>query len=399
MRDSIAQAKEELIQRFITAYTELDRFDYYSQQTSHYKYASIFSYVLDKYENGTIAAGGKEYDTPPVDDKSYGQYGFNEQGLLTTAEIFYNGNLNYKGFFVHEENLVEYVEFSIAAGAVSCIQRIVLKEGKKVLYQNCSTNGRRGFNIYDGMEHTIEEIVRTGFDDGHSAICTIEEYEYKGRLIDRAYGLHIIPGGGAMPFEDVYTYTDGKLAQIKSYYENGNTNVKYIAPSGRSLEAISHELAIGLANYIIDDLLAQNITGPLFCIELSYQYCYSYWPHTAIITEQKKNSAIEKSDDELFVGAQLIQAAIDRPAAIEELYTEFYQKIEESENWEAGRTMLKEMAKHMTSSKLDGKIPVTDDFITFPIEWVIDMDNVEDILLQCGASTENIEKWKSYKWL
>lgn len=399
MTDSIAQAKEELIQRFIAAYRELDRFDYYNQQTSYYKYANTFSYVLDKYDNGIIAAGSKEYDSPPGDKDHYGKYGFNEQGFLTTAEIFIRGNLGYKGFFIKQDDLVEYIEYNIAAGAVSCIQRIVLKDGKKVLYQNCNTNGRGGFNIYDGLEHTVEEAVRAGFDNGHSAICTIEEYEYDGDLINRAYGLHIMPGAGAWTFEDVYTYANDKLAQIKSYYDNGNTNIKYMAPSGKSLKTISDELAAGLANYIIDDLLAQNITGPLFSVELSYQYCYNYWPHTVIISEQEKEQAIIANEDQLFVRAELIYAVIGRPAALEELYTEFYQNIEEAEDWEAGRTMLKEMAKHMTSSKLDGKIPVSDDFITFPIEWVMDMDNVESILLQCGASEENIAKWKSYGWV
>lgn len=399
MTDSIAQAKEELIQRFIAAYRELDRFDYYSQQISYYKYASIFSYVLDKYENGTITAGGKEYDSPPGDNDSYGKYGFNEHGFLTTSEIFGRDGLSHKGFFVHEEDLIEYVEFDIASGTVSCVQRIVLKDGKKVLYQYCSTNGRSGFNIFDGLEHTVEEVIRAGFDDGHSAICTIEEYEYKGEFINKAYGLQIMPGGGTQTFEDAYTYADDRLVKIKSYYENGYTNVKYIAPSGKSLKTISDELAAGLANYIIDDLLAQNITGPLFSVELSYQYCYNYWPHTVIISEQEKEQAIIANEDQLFVRAELIYAAIGRPAALEELYTEFYQNIEEAEDWEAGRTMLKEMAKHMTSSKLDGKIPVSDDFITFPIEWVMDMDNVESILLQCGASEENIAKWKSYGWV
>lgn len=399
MTDSIAQAKEELIQRFIAAYRELDRFDYYNQQTSYYKYANTFSYVLDKYDNGTIAAGSKEYDSPPGDKDHYGKYGFNEQGFLTTAEIFIRGNLGYKGFFVKQDDLVEYIEYNIVAGAVSCIQRIVLKDGKKVLYQNCNTNGRRGFNIHDGLEHTIEEAVRAGFDNGHSAICTIEEYEYDGDLINRAYGVHIMPGAGAWTFEDVYTYANDKLAQIKSYYDNGNTNIKYMAPSGKSLKMISDELAAGLANYIIDDLLAQNITGPLFSVELSYQYCYNYWPHTVIISEQEKEQAIIANEDQLFVRTELIYAVIGRPAALEELYTEFYQNIEEAEDWEAGRTMLKEMAKHMTSSKLDGKIPVSDDFITFPIEWVMDMDNVESILLQCGAAEENIAKWKSYGWV
>ena len=151
MKDSINEAKEQLIQRFIVAYTELARFGYYSQQTRYYKYASIFSYVLDKYENGTVAAGGKEYDSPLIDNDNYGKYGFNEQGYLTTAEIFGNDGLSHKGFFVHEHNLVEYVEFNIAAGTVSCIQRITLKDGKKVLYQYGNTNGRSGFYIFDGV--------------------------------------------------------------------------------------------------------------------------------------------------------------------------------------------------------------------------------------------------------
>ncbi len=396
MKESLIKAKEEFIQRFISAYDELHKYEPYQAQTVSFKHADIFSYDLKDYKNGKIKPGSKIYPAPP-ESGTYGKYGFNKEGRLTTAEIYSKGEKVWIGFFMMKVDLIEYIEFNIASGAPSSVKRMVLENGRKTLYQSCSTNGRSGF--YSNEVKDRVDIVRGGFNDGHSAICTIEEYLYESNIIAKAFGLHIMPGAAEWCFEDVYTYKGNKLEQVKSFYENGSTNIKYIAQSKNSLVALSNTLAITLSDYLVTILQNQHFAEPLFSVELSYQYCYSYRPHLVVITEQQKKQAIEEKKEQLFTDGEFIYATGDIPIGLDELYAEFYKRLETTKNWEAGRKMLRQVATLMTKSKLKGCMPVTDDFIVFPIEWQLDMDQFEKILLQCGASKSNIKEWKKYGWV
>ncbi len=260
------------------------------------------------------------------------------------------------------------------------------------MYQSASTNGRSGFYTIDNS--STLNTVNEGFNDGHSVICTIEKYQYAGDIIERAYGLNIMPGGGEYAFEDVYIYDDGKLKRIKTYLEDGNTYIKYIAPSKKKLSEIMQELSVAFSDYLISLLKKNAFSSPLFCIELSYQYCYTYWPSPAIITEEQMKNAIKNKNESLLYEANFIEVTGEIPPTLNELYQEFYQRIETGKNWEAGRRMLIQTARLMTASKLMKQIPVAEDFIVFPIEWELEGDELTKILFKCGASKTNIKNWR-----
>lgn len=106
-----------------------------------------------------------------------------------------------------------------------------------------------------------------------------------------------------------------------------------------------------------------------------------------------------KNDENLLLSSKpLNEEMADVPDDLTKLFTEFTALMSYKNDYEAGRKMLWQTSKIMTSNKLKGKVPVTDDFIVFSIEWSIDTD-IEEILLQCGAAKSNIRSWEKESWL
>ena len=397
MEKSLKIAKEQLINRWVAAFDEIEKYSQIETHTVKVKYADIFSYHLSTYRNGKISAGSKLSHLPPEDRFNYGKYGFNQDGFLTTAEIYSKGSLSNFGFFTKNDDIIEYIEFSAERRVPSSIQRIFFENDKKILFESVFANGRSGFHFKTG--NSLVEKITAAFNDGHSAICTIEKYDYDSERITKAHGLSILPGIGEHFYENIYSYTGKKLTEIKTYNDTGRTSIAYVAPSGRSLKTIINELAEMFCDYLISMLKKQHFDSPLFIVELSYRYCDNYIPHPVVVTERQKNEAIAKKDADLFAEGEFIKAIVELPTALEELYVEFYQLLETKDNWEAGRKMLKQTARLLSASKLKEEIPVSADFIAFPIEWELEWEELEKILLQCGASKSTVKEWKMNGWV
>ena len=50
---------------------------------------------------------------------------------------------------------------------------------------------------------------------------------------------------------------------------------------------------------------------------------------------------------------------------------------------------------YLPKNKLNGKVPVSDDFVAYAIDWEMDDEPFEEILLECGQTPEIIEEWKA----
>lgn len=395
-QEKLLAAKEELIDRWVAAFDEQEQFAHYASQTVITKYADIFSFNFRDHKNDRFWPGSKLRNHPPADGSSYGKYGFNKDGFLTTVEIYSRNELSHSGFFKKTESLIEYVEFYLPKNAPSCIQRLFLEEGKKVMFHSVQANGRSG--LYFGHGNTLREQVASAFDEGYSAVCTIVRYEYQNNHIAKAYGLNIMPGLGQYFYEELFTYENNKLATIETSRADGHSSLSYVAPSAKSLKSVIDELAALFCDHLIEVLKKQQFGSPLFSVDLSYHYCDNYIPHPVVITEQQKLDAIAGTDTDLFMQGEFIYAT-EMPANLEKLYMEFYNRMELANSWDLGRKMLIETAKLLTNSRLNGLIPVTEDFISFPMDWELDWKDFKKILLKCGASKANVKQWQKYGWV
>lgn len=396
MRENLLIAKEELVEKWVAAFDEQSEFEAYSTQTVTTKYAQAFSYNLSAYKNGMIKPGSKLFDDPPTDDSHYGKYGFNRDGFLTTAEIYNKHELSHVGFFKRTAHLIEYVEFYLPKNVPSCIQRVFLKNGENTMLQSAFSNGRSGLYFESGI--TLKEKVSAAFDSGYTAVCTIERYESVNKVISKAYGLNIMPGIDQYFYENQYNYEGKKLANIKTSYEDGRCVFLYVAPSAQSLQVITKELSESFCDVLTDTLKEQHFDSPLFSVELSYRQCDNYIPHLVVLTGRQKNEVIAAGGQNIFINGEFIYTT-NIPANLEKLYVEFYNRIETKNNWNAGRKMLIETAKLLTTSLLKGAVPVTEDFIAFPMDWELEGHTIKKILLQCGASKIDVKQWEEYGWL
>ncbi len=397
MEGSLQILKKELIQRWVDAHKEIGNIPVYEAKVVSKKYADGSRYNLKDYNAGKLRAGGKMLAEPPSGVENYHEYGFDVTGFPVTSRSWHVFNkIEWFGFYRREEGLIEYIEFCVTSGVVASINRIKFDKKNKVARQYFNVNG----NTHSGLDVSdpFENIFKGVRQDTFNFLYDVREFDYVNNKIYKAYGLGN-SGLGEFRYRDDYSYNaDDQLLKIERFFNNGESGIDYLKPSKKGLKQIIRELANIYCDYLIEVLKGENYRHPLFVVELTYSYCDSYRPNVCVIHEKNKIDALNESNKYLFMSGMFSYAIDNQPPELDELYAEFYQMIEKTDNWDAGVKMLTETAKLMTQSKLKGQVPVTDDFIVFPVEWPVDGEDVEKILFQCGASKANIKRWKEYKW-
>lgn len=403
MREGLQILKDDLIKRWVQAHAEIEDIPNYEAKVVSYKYASGSRYDIKDFNAGRMRAGGKMLSQKPTDGYDYHEYGFDEKGLPVMVKFSHTYNkIDWVGIYKFDKDVIEYVEFCMTTSVVSAILRITFNESRKQSDEYFALNGKTSSLI--DISQPVTKIIAFINTNRDYFVYNILEFICTDSKLAKAYGVANSPGVGEFLYEDKYLYNEsGKLVEIKTFYEDGRTSIKYTAPSKRSLTEISNELADMFCSHLIKILQSQNIALSLFSVQLSYQSCYSYWPSLFVITEIDKNNAIAKRQEQLFtdvvIEGDIILTHERARADLEKLYKEFYQRIEDADNWEAGAKMLLQTANLMTSSKLKGIIPVTEDFIAFSIEWMMEAPEFEKILSKCGASKANIKEWKKHGWV
>jgi hypothetical protein len=137
------QLMDRLLQRWIESIDEFETIDRNKPLVKTYRYAGAPRFDLNRFENGQFSdkkawTAGEE---APDWRETY-TYGFNEQGLpcYMTARHNYN-KTDWAGFYTYSEQLVEYLEFSLATGVPSRLQRIEYQDGKRMLDFSLIVNG------------------------------------------------------------------------------------------------------------------------------------------------------------------------------------------------------------------------------------------------------------------
>ncbi len=413
MKEDLIKAKDQLIERWKHAFDEIDLLENYRAKVSSIKYATSSRYDLEDFSSGKIKAGGKLTIEKPSYENHY-EYGFDKNGSPVYSKHWHVWNkIEWAGFYRKESNLIEYVEFCVTSRIPSRLQRIILLDGKKILFESLAINGgasgSKGTYWNRSKEECIELIMKSSID----LICTIEKYEYKNGSIDKSYGLYLMPGIGQYSYEDAYKYYDtGKLKEVRTSF-NGifPDRLKYFQSLDKtSLSVLSERLSRKLAELIIIILAEQEFISPLSLLVISYQCVGNYWPSLVAITGELKDELI-RDERYSFLEAFLAECHNMLPirrndylqyfnkSNIDADFQEFIQMITKKDNWNAGTKMLRKVSNILTTSKLEKKINVTDDFVAFPIDWELEGSELEKIIAQCGAEKKKIKEWKQLGWL
>lgn len=395
MRDKLQIAKDTLIEKWVHAFDEMQDFKNILVDACSFKFSNRRGFSLENYANNKIKAGVRTKNKIPKGESFYFKYLFDKNNrLVALQQINEVATVTHLGYYNWHESHIEYIEYELQFSTPSLISKVYFLNGVKTFFETAILNGSESSTFYNEKDKEKRLALAADF-----LILDIKEYIVESNLIAKHYGYYKC--GMEFLTENKYLYNEkNELIQIKTFHNTGNTSISYTKPSAKSLAALIVEIAPKLASYLSHVLSIQDIEDDLFCVQLGYQYCYGYWPNLSIIYAGWKDDAIENNDNTLLFQAEFLEVQNAEFAQLEELensFSEFDTLMRWKENWQAGRKLLIETAKIMTEKKLFDLVPTSDDFIAFPIEWAM-CEDVKTILSKCGASKENIRKWKKLDW-
>jgi hypothetical protein len=400
--------KQDLLSRWKHAFNETVQLQQHKEKIVTEKYIPGFRYELKDYGTPLFLKPEErlfpEARSREISDYHY--YGFTEDGMPCYTSFGHRvSKESWEGYYSYNNDVVEYVEYCMETGIPSTIKRFIYKDGQKAVYQSLSVNSRGSIPIYKGVPK--EQIINGIIDDQHSLFCTIEHYTIENGRILKADCIGITPGVGEYNYEDIYSYdAGGKLDEIRTVREGGKTTLAYVQLNNNiDIVQLSSAVSENMALAIIDTLQEADIEVPLSLLEINYKFVTEYMPlltprSLAFTDEITQEHEDEDIFDLIFLSTEVSHAYMALNAgSFERLFRQFIQIIEREEKWEMGTAMLRRVAYLLTTSKLNNRIPVGEEFAAYAIDWESDMEEFEDILQECGVAGTVISSWKDRGWL
>jgi hypothetical protein len=383
----------DLYERWRQAFSEIHKLATYKAAGHTIRYADNFRYPLPGFRPDDFPAGGPL--TLERTSSTITTYYLDTAGRPVFVS-FGNPQERYyqwQGFYSYSPDLVEYIEFNLATGNPSDLGRIVYANGKKMSYQRLNLSGK-------GTNTVSVDDIR---DDIMARTITIEEYSYDGDRIVEADCLYSGSGAGLTQYKKAYNYLEtGELDTIQSIYEHGRTKLIYVRPDPNfNAEHSLDELAARLAALIIDTLVANDVQQPVALLDLSYHTTRGWIPTINPTSQADKEAVLEnwRGKDAfhyLFI-PQNYDIYLDI-APIERAWHQFFEHVDSEDRWDLGKKMLRKTARLLTLGKLEGKLAVTDEFVAYAIDGEFEINQLPEILLECGLPETTLLKWKEKKW-
>jgi hypothetical protein len=400
--------KQDLLSRWKQAFNEIELIQQYKDKIQTEKYIPGFRYDLKDYGTPLFLKPEEKLfpEARSREISDYHFYGFAADGLPCFTSFGHRvSKVSWEGYYNYSDNVVEYVEFCMETGIPSTIKRLIYDNGEKVSYQSLIVNSRGSIPIYKGVPK--EQIISGIIEDQHSLFCVIEKYTTEKGKILKADCIGIAPGTGEYRYEEIYRYDEtGKLDEIRTISEDGKTSLAYVQLNNAiNITQLSDEVAESMAAAIIETLLEADIEVPLSLLEINYKFITEYMPlltprSLAFTDEISREHMDEDIFDLIFLSTEVSHAYLHLNAGkFERLFRQFIQIIEREEKWDMGTAMLRKVAYLLTTGKMNNRIPVSNEFAAYAIDWESDMEEFEDILLECGVASSVIAAWKDRGWL
>jgi len=390
---------EDLLQRWVQAFDELDSISHRKDEIRTVQYADGFRYDLEKFDWNSFPSGGPlTTDKEQITPFSPHEYGFNDKGLPCYTTYRHDHNqIFWEGYYSYTDDLVEYIEFCLTSGIPAAIQRIKYQNGRKISRQSMSINGRG--TGYSRSSMSKEEIINRIKNDGFSLISTTTTFQYgPSGKIEKAFSNHISPGIGKFASYDEYAYDkNGDLDTIRTFFEQGSDRLTYCRiPENMDPGSLTEELAANMAQAVMAALVIGEIEQPIALLELSYHYSDNYYP-LLVYQSAREVEEMLKSEDFSFTPTYYDDALDVDTSSFERLFAQLQQMMEERDDRKLGRIMLRKTAELLTKYQLFGEIAVTADFAAYAIDWSIEghsNDDFQKILLECGVEAAHLEHWR-----
>jgi hypothetical protein len=395
---TLDQLKQDLFERFIRAFDEFDRIAEKKGQAQSFVYSELPRYSVHKFDGKKIPVGGKTLSAPPESNPQ--TYGLDAEGqpCYHSSEHTWN-KVYWAAFYDITPSCIEYIEFNLQSKRPVEITRILLNNGLKTGFQHLKVNGGDFSYAYNGLSSrkTVEQLLRTPFN----LISTVELYHYEGQRIVSADCWDAMPGMDSTTYKQEYRYdVSGKLKDVIAVQPDNTTQYTFAdIPENTSLEELSDQVAMEMAKAIADVLVEANLPHPLAILHLGYQEYGSYDPLLTVVLQNKKDKAIKKLKGSALMG-ELFFMVTDFVEPDHKKYerplTAFIGKVMEDENVKLATAMIRKAAYILTTEKVFGKIPVSDDFFAYAVDWSLapEDDELIRIFRECGMKEEVLEQWR-----
>jgi hypothetical protein len=384
----------DLCERWRRAFVEIDKLAAYKAAGQTIRYADNFRFPLSGFTPDDFPAGGPL--TMERTSSTITAYYLDTAGRPVFVS-FGNPQERYyqwQGFYSYSPDLVEYIEFNLATGNPSDLERIVYGNGKKMNYQRLSLSSK-GTNTVSVDDLRDEIMART---------IAIEEYSYDGDRMAEVDCLYSGSGIDLLQYKKAYSYLDtGELDTIQSIYEHGRTKLIYVRPDPNfNEEHAVDDLAARLAALIIDTLVANNVQQPVALLNLSYRTIRSWIPTINPTSQADKAVVLENRRGKdvfghLFIPPNYNDIDLDI-TRIERAWKQFFDYVERERRSNPGEQMLRKTARLLTLGKLDGKLAVADEFVAYALDGEFEINQLPRVLLECGLPETTLQEWKEKKW-
>jgi hypothetical protein len=401
--------KQELLTRWKHAFNELSLLPEYKAKILTEKYVPAVRYDLKDYGTSAfLIPEGKLFpEARSREINDYHFYGLQEDSFpCYTSFRHVMNNTSCEGYYSYSDELVEYVEFYQTGHTFipSCIKRIHFKDGQRSAWQSLFINTRGSDHEYEGSP---DEIMAAILEDQHSLVIRIEAYNWSDGRITTANGLAIAPGCGEYNYIQQYNYIgDGVLDEIRTYCESGADKLTWVRQEeGLNFQQLEEELVEKLAEAIVDTLAGAKAETPLSLLEINYHSIAEYIPSLSPRSQRFTADISRRHQDEDIFDLIFLATEMDHPylpiedEKFERPFRQFIQIIEREEKWELASGMLRKVAWLLTTNKLFNRLPVSDDFAAYAIDWESDMEEFERVLRECGVVPAVISAWQERGWL
>lgn len=399
--NTLFQIKEQLVNQWVAAHFRAGLMEDAAGRVTMKAYSTHDQYRFDQFIKSNTWTSEEFFQDQAPDSASYYEYSYNAEGVPLLVKQYFNKKLTRIGIFVWKENVWEYLEYNFGSSVCASYTALLLANGLKDRFMSLKLNG--GGQYFEISDLSAEEIRVKLLEQPNNYFIQVERYNYENGRVVTADALSHMPGIDTFLSTHYFEYTDdGLVRRIICEFENGDRQVQYISTDGISIDAVIPELAERMAELVIATISGSGFKEELACIQLSYRYCSSYWPYISTVIASEMENAIA-DDEQMFPFGDIYQFIdpIQSTASEEllELYAMMDQVMTDQEDFDIGTKMLVETARILNKNRLNHILPLTEDFIVFPIDWSLGTGPDEQLLRECGAGSDQIEKWKKLNWL
>ena len=337
---------------------------------------------------------GRLLKDPPQPRSQHTQSGLGADGRFLVQRVFDYQDHAFEQYVAYGNPVTDIVEFSPGPHIPTEHGRIERDGAKVVRFESFRLNGYTP--KMGAMGRSPDRLAEWLGPNGRFLV--VEEYRYDGDLLREIEVYGETPGLGPHRYVDRLSHdADGSLSGIDRTWENGHAQTVYRRRRrGQTLDELRAAAVAELVPAVIDIAGSLGATGPVYCLELSYQAVSQYFPPLVTLGFESDRERLREPDlafRPMLSGGRTVE--LPDPDRMEAC-RQFDQEVRARGEWPLGTRMLREAAATLTRHDWRGTLDVTDDFVAFVIDP--ELDELDEAL-SASASHEQVAAWRARGWL